>query len=137
MTIIYNGKVCKPCNCKKPTKFGVDVTSFVYIGSMGAEHYYAEAWYGCVIGHHEQIKEKMTYPMSAKTARYLNKKDDCGTFFRYKKGDTTERFDTEEEAQKRGIEFLIEKFGKDIVIVNGGSRYFDDETVIIYPKETP
>lgn len=120
---------------KKPksfVRFGVEVSSFLYCGAIGAEHYYGEAWWSS--NDHRTEKEKLTHPMSDKIARYLNKKDEV-RFNRYKKGDLTERFDSKQDVIDAAIKFLTAKFGTHIVIESGSSVYHEDDNDVVYPKE--
>ena len=105
----------------------------MFCGAMGAEHYYGEVWWEYKRAATE--KEKLTQPLSSKDAAYLNKKDDCGSFCRYKRGDLTERFDTKDQTIKAGIKFLTEKFGHDIVIEEGSNCYAPGENEIIWNKD--
>lgn len=114
---------------KKPIRFGIEISSFMFCGAMGAEHYYGEVWWEYKRSGSE--KEKLTKPMSTKLATYLNKKDESWGA-RYKRGDLTERFDTKNEVIKAGIKFLTEKFGDDIIIEEGSGCYAPGENDILW-----
>lgn len=117
---------------KKP-RFVIEVNSFTYIGALNAEHYYGKIWWRSKDSKTGVETHELQQPMSSKMAAYLNKKDESfHSRHGYKKGDLTNRFDTEEQVVKAGIEFLLNKFGGKIVIEEGDWASCDNK--IVYPK---
>lgn len=113
-------------------RYGVEISSFVWCGSLNAEHYYGELWsydeskpFGKAIW-----KEELVQPMTKKMAAYLNKKDSSHFDYGYKKGDETKRFDAEEDVVKHAIKVLTAKFGDNITIEEGS--LCDCENKVIY-----
>jgi hypothetical protein len=98
-----------------------DITSFTEIGSIGAEHWYGklkQGWGDWNLAYDNQVE--LLHPLTQKEATYLNKKSN-NKFSRYKKGELSHRFDTEEEVEKFAINIWREKFPDGLVLISGSS----------------
>lgn len=116
-------------------RYGVEITSFLYCGALGAEHYYGKLWTydESKEDWRNQIwKEELKQPMSQKMASYLNKKDGYSKWRAYHKGDLTDRFDSKEDIYKAAIKFFTAKFGKNITIEDGDFCCDQEDNTIIY-----
>jgi len=106
------------------------VTSFTWIGSIGAEHFYGKLQ----VEKPEETVE-LEHKMSAKMAKYMNKKDGTESFCRYKAGDMTNRFDTEEEVIMFGLMYFKTRFPKGILIQGDNCSRSAMYPVIYAPEE--
>lgn len=139
-------------------KYGIRITSWRGI-SFNAIHFYGKAWaYNEEIGDRicriqynpdkdrfwdaegneyedPYFEEDIEHEMTSEEARILNEKDQSiSKNMGYQKGDITYRFDTEDQVIEKGIQLLTEKYGKDIVIIDG-ERYDEyEEENIVYDK---
>lgn len=98
----------------------LEITNMLY--SMGAEHYYGKLKWGQYILNpdgksrsYDNHEVDLKHPMSAKLAKYLNKKDSA-YFARYKAKDLTERFDSPLDVIKVGIEEFQKIPGENILV---------------------
>jgi len=89
----------------------LEISSWTWIGSIGAEHFYGKI----KIDKPSETIE-LEHKMSAKMAKYLNKKDGTEDFCRYRQGETTNRFDTEDEVILFGLTYFKTRFPKGILI---------------------
>ena len=120
----------KKTKAKIVKRYGIEVSSYLYCGALGAEHYYGEVWYD---NGKKSETWKLERPLSTKEATYLNKKDDCdNVFFRWKRGDMTERFNSKKEVIDAGIKFLTDMFGSDIMIEDGDHCYSMEDNKVVY-----
>jgi hypothetical protein len=79
---------------KKPFLAFLDITSYVDIGSIGAEHYYGKVKFPRELNI-ENID--IQHPLSAKEALYLNKKCGVTEYSRYRAGELSNKFETKDE----------------------------------------
>lgn len=130
-TMSNSGEIIMDIEPRIEYEYVISISSF--LGAIGAEHFY-----GKIYRHKNYIEgtrirsfsgdlesHELTHPMSSKMARLMNKKDNVPAWGRYKKGDLTSRFDTEEEVISTGVQFLRQKYGDDITIKVRGFRLED------------
>lgn len=100
---------------KKLIFCNLEISSFA--GSVGAEHYYGKIVF---YENHEFQRVELKHILTAKEARYLTKKDEAwGAKFR--KGMTTERFESKEEIVRQAKKLWKKAFPKAHVLLYGSS----------------
>lgn len=104
----------------------LEITSFMDIGSFGAEHYY-----GKLTGYinNEYTSKDIKKAMNQSEARKLSKKDD----FKYHAGHMTSRFDTKDEIINIARKEYKEIFKKAKVLLLGNSAHVKPKFVIDAP----
>jgi hypothetical protein len=109
----------------------LDITSFTYIGSIGAEHYY-----GKIIFTDKSIERfDLQHPLTQKEAIHLNKKDgDIKIFHRYKRGELSDRFETENDVINYGIKLFKEKYS-DYILILGNNCARSAVPLIYWPNK--
>jgi hypothetical protein len=105
----------------------LEVTSFTFIGSIGAEHYYGKL--KRYVGGFDDIVE-VSMPMTQDDADKLNRKDQCDT---YQAGDSTIRFDSEEAVVRRARQVWRKHFPKARVLFLGRSGVMQPQKVLVGP----
>lgn len=106
------------------------ITSYTWIGSIGAEHFYGKIY---IEKPDEQID--LQHKMSAKMAKYMNKKEGTQDFCRYKPNEMTNKFDTEEEITLFGLHYFKARFPKGILIKGDQCVRSAMYPIIYVPKE--
>jgi hypothetical protein len=92
--------------------------------SIGATHSY-----GCLVGKGATVA--LMRHLSARDAKTLNRKDKCNT---YKAGDTTERWDSEEDVVDHAMANWRHLMGGDVLML-GDRCYLDPIPVLDGPPE--
>lgn len=101
------------------------------LGSINAEHYYGKIKFR----HDNQRSQiELTWPITAKEALYLNKKDGVRGYARYKTGDQSEKFYSPEQITKVAVKLFSKKYPNDFLI-NGDGCGFSAEALVYWPKE--
>lgn len=108
-------------------RYGIEVTTFNF--SIGGEHYYGKAW-ATQDENGKYSNTELTRVMDEDIARKLSVKD-RDYHATYEAGDTTERFDREQEVIDAGVQYLVERFGENIVVEVGLPQYRNRR--IVYP----
>jgi hypothetical protein len=104
-----------------------ELSSFTYIGSIGAQHFYGQLK-ARDYNHPDKERIKLTYTMSAKQARRMNEIDENRVFTRYKRGDLSERFDTEADVKASALRTFEERY------LPHGGVLIDGEDILNCPK---
>jgi hypothetical protein len=135
--LVTQNRGCIKCN--KLFVIGyLELTSFVWCGSLGANHYYGEIKYE--LGNHDdwmknRHKIEVYRILSRKDALQLTKLDESwGRYGVHSPGDKSERFDTVEEVVRRGIEMWKNRFPLG-VLIKGASATRSAQPIIYWPKE--
>ena len=108
----------------------LEISSYTWIGSIGAEHFY-----GKLRIEKPEERIELRHKMSAKMAKYMNKKDGTRSFCKYKPGELTHRFDTEEEVTLFGLHYFKTRFPKGILIKGDHCVASAMYPIIYVPKE--
>lgn len=109
--------------------YGIDITS--WIGSIGAEHWYAKVWRDLM---NRKTTQSVERKLSKREAAYLNRKDrSFGPFGFYEPGDMTDRFNDEQSARNAAIRLIRETYGA--VPILDGDVY--EEYLEVDGEQTP
>lgn len=105
----------------------LEISSFTYIGSLGAEHYYGSLY--CQVGDKLQIRE-LEYEVDEQTAQKLNKNDG----YVYEVGEKTIKFFSEEEVKDAAIRQFSVLFPTAKILINGSYAVADPQEVLVGPE---
>lgn len=92
--------------------------------SLGAVHYYGKL-------HHDGKEIRLKKFLSAADAEYLSKKDN----WRWKEGDSTERFRSKRELVGLALEVWRKRFSGAVILVEGNHCYAEPQTVLDGPAD--
>jgi hypothetical protein len=99
--------------------------------AIGGEHYW-----GAIKFDYRFDKEpiELKHPMSAKEAKYLNKKDETSKWGRYKAGQPTERFETRDELVACAINTFKSEY-PDGILVRGSDCSCSPKEIVYAPDK--
>lgn len=106
----------------------LSITSYTYIASIGAEHFY-----GTIKFTVPECKDdiKLKKPLTQKEAAYLNKKESY--FQTYVKGEFSEKFQSEKELILFGINWFKETYS-DGILFRGDGCSVSAQLLLYWPK---
>lgn len=114
-------------------KAHLEITSWVGTSAIGASHYYGRLR---VNGHEEVQLERI---LTTSEARQMTKDDrrlsDGGDFYRWKAGQSTNRFFSEQEVIDAAVACLKDQHPEVTVLFRGNSGVLDPQPVLIGPDE--
>lgn len=111
----------------------LQINSFTYIGSIGAEHFYGQLIFKDPNEKYGTKRIEIKQPMSTKMALYSNKKDESRGLSMYKPGELTDRFNSVKEL----IDFNIKLFNReyqDTPLIMGDHCVMSAQPFIYWPK---
>jgi hypothetical protein len=114
---------------KKAPVVNLEIESFVYIGSIGASHYWGTLRFG-------DQRHKLERILTQAQADVTNKKDRmCSHLDSWKAGDVTHRMDSEEEVVQYAKEKWKELFPDAVALLRGSHCVADPQEMIDGPPE--
>ena len=124
------------------TRYGISIRS--WRGAIGGVHFYVDSWREGADAPVEGLTYQDSHPrrfekiqiertLDAAAADALNKKDDdslLGRIYTYKRGDTTERYDTEKDAVADALTHIRDTWGYAGPVEIGADYYYENPTVM-------
>lgn len=109
------------------------VSSFMWIGSLGAEHYFGSLY----CNFEDELKEtKLTHKLTEKQAKSLNDKLGFdGGFFLYNKGQESEQFWTEAAIESVALKTYKKHFPQAAVLIRGDFAACGPQEILDCPTE--